>query len=94
MIRVDDRFVPDPLRQESEAELASRKDKETFVDYEFKVYKGSFSNFASNHAFKLMVPGVGTVHGFAARPNLEIPEVKAGFEGALDQTVQWFKKTL
>jgi len=41
-----------------------------------------------------MVPGVGTVHGFAARPNLEIPEVKAGFEGALDQTVQWFKKTL
>jgi len=47
MIRVDDRFVPDPLRQESEAELASRKDKETFVDYEFKVYKGSFSNFTS-----------------------------------------------
>ncbi|KAA1469968.1 dienelactone hydrolase endo-1-3,1,4-beta-D-glucanase [Dentipellis sp. KUC8613] len=36
----------------------------------------------------------GTAHGFAARPNLEVPEVKAGFEGALEQTVNWFKKTL
>ncbi|TFK52532.1 dienelactone hydrolase endo-1,3,1,4-beta-D-glucanase [Heliocybe sulcata] len=36
----------------------------------------------------------GTVHGFAARPHLADPEVKAGFEGALDQTVAWFEKTL
>ncbi|KIK69560.1 hypothetical protein GYMLUDRAFT_33933 [Collybiopsis luxurians FD-317 M1] len=36
----------------------------------------------------------GTVHGFAARPNLEYPEVMAGFEGAFEQTVQWFEKTL
>ena len=28
------------------------------------------------------------------RPNLEVPEVKAGYEGALEQTVTWFKKTL
>jgi len=36
----------------------------------------------------------GTAHGFALRPNLDVPEVKAGYEGALDQTVAWFKKTL
>ncbi|KAI5896799.1 alpha/beta-hydrolase [Schizophyllum commune H4-8] len=36
----------------------------------------------------------GTAHGFAARPNLAYPEVKAGFEGAFEQAVQWFKKTL
>lgn len=36
----------------------------------------------------------GTAHGFAVRPNLEVPEVKAGYEGGLDQTVAWFKKTL
>jgi len=36
----------------------------------------------------------GTAHGFAVRPNLKVPEVKAGYEGALDQTVAWFKKTL
>jgi dienelactone hydrolase len=36
----------------------------------------------------------GTAHGFAVRPNLDVPEVKAGYEGALDQTIAWFKKTL
>lgn len=36
----------------------------------------------------------GTAQGFAMRPNLKVPEVKAGYEGALDQTVAWFKKTL
>lgn len=36
----------------------------------------------------------GTAHGFAVRPNLEVPEVKAGYEGGLEQTVAWFKKTL
>ncbi|KAJ8087725.1 hypothetical protein PM082_006562 [Marasmius tenuissimus] len=36
----------------------------------------------------------GTTHGFACRPNMEYPEVKEGFEGAMDQTVEWFKKTL
>ncbi|KDQ62408.1 hypothetical protein JAAARDRAFT_30314 [Jaapia argillacea MUCL 33604] len=36
----------------------------------------------------------GTVHGFAARPNLEIPEVKESFERAFEQTVAWFDKTL
>ncbi|KAH9179171.1 dienelactone hydrolase endo-1-3,1,4-beta-D-glucanase [Lactarius sanguifluus] len=36
----------------------------------------------------------GTAHGFAVRPNLQVPEVKAGYEGGLEQTVTWFKKTL
>lgn len=35
-----------------------------------------------------------TAHGFAARPDLELPEVKTAFAGALVQTVDWFKKTL
>ncbi|KZS93566.1 dienelactone hydrolase endo-1,3,1,4-beta-D-glucanase [Sistotremastrum niveocremeum HHB9708] len=36
----------------------------------------------------------GTTHGFAARPNLGIPTVKAAFEEACQQTVDWFQKTL
>lgn len=37
---------------------------------------------------------VGTCHGFAARPNLSDPEIKAGFEGAFEQGVAWFQKHL
>jgi carboxymethylenebutenolidase len=37
----DDAFFPDKLRDQSEAALAGRKDKPNFVEYEFKVYKGS-----------------------------------------------------
>jgi len=36
----------------------------------------------------------GTAHGFAVRPNLSVPQVKAGYEGGLEQTIAWFKKTL
>ncbi|THH08892.1 hypothetical protein EW145_g2391 [Phellinidium pouzarii] len=36
----------------------------------------------------------GTVHGFAVRPELSIPEAKEGFEKSFEATVQWFKKTL
>ncbi|PPQ81617.1 hypothetical protein CVT25_013592 [Psilocybe cyanescens] len=36
----------------------------------------------------------GTAHGFAARPNLNLPEVKDAYEQAFEQTVEWFKKTL
>ncbi|PPQ72819.1 hypothetical protein CVT24_012895 [Panaeolus cyanescens] len=36
----------------------------------------------------------GTTHGFASRPNLENPEVKVAFEGACNQIVNWFSKTL
>lgn len=37
---------------------------------------------------------IGTAHGFAARPNLDLPEIKEAFELAFEQTVQWFQKTL
>jgi len=33
----------------------------------------------------------GTVHGFAIRPNLGIPEVKQAFEEAFEQAVGWLK---
>ncbi|KAF9457747.1 dienelactone hydrolase endo-1,3,1,4-beta-D-glucanase [Collybia nuda] len=36
----------------------------------------------------------GTAHGFAARPNLALPEVKEAHEKAFEQTVEWFQKTL
>jgi carboxymethylenebutenolidase len=35
-----------------------------------------------------------TVHGFAARPNLEIEDVRKGFEGALAQTCRFLSKYL
>ncbi|KAF4623970.1 hypothetical protein D9613_002402 [Agrocybe pediades] len=63
------------MRDKCEAEFASRKGKENFVDYEFKIWKG-------------------TQHGFASRPNMSIPEIKEAFEGAFEQTVGWFNKTL
>jgi len=34
----------------------------------------------------------GTTHGFACRPNGQIPEIKEAFEKSLEQTVSWFKK--
>ncbi|KAF5369528.1 hypothetical protein D9758_002663 [Tetrapyrgos nigripes] len=67
-------FSPE-VRANAEKCLKAREEKDNFVDYEFKEYKG-------------------TVHGFAARPNLEIPEVKEGFEQAFEQTVNWFDKTM
>ncbi|KAL5524423.1 hypothetical protein ACEPAF_9563 [Sanghuangporus sanghuang] len=36
----------------------------------------------------------GTVHGFAVRPNLDIPESKEGFEKTFEASLSWFKKTL
>jgi len=36
----------------------------------------------------------GTVHGYAARPNLALPVIKEAFEKTTTQTVQWFKKWL
>ena len=37
----EDMFFSDSLRAQSEAELAGRKDKLNFVEYEFKEYKGA-----------------------------------------------------
>ena len=62
------------------------------MDYEFKVYPGKLScGFLRVMLIHILQ---GTAHGFAARPNLAYPEVKAGYEGAFEQAVQWFKKTL
>jgi len=36
----------------------------------------------------------GTVHGFALRPNLSIPEVKSAFQDAVVQAADWFKAHL
>ncbi|KAG8894409.1 hypothetical protein FRC01_012990 [Tulasnella sp. 417] len=36
----------------------------------------------------------GTRHGFAARPNLGIPHIKQAYEDAVDEGVEWFRKTL
>lgn len=79
------------LRLRAEAEFEGRKGKDNFVEYEFKDYKGIYhlASFVPTSFFL-----AGTTHGFAARPNLSYPEVKAGFEGAFEQTVNWFKKTL
>ncbi|THV05298.1 alpha/beta-hydrolase [Dendrothele bispora CBS 962.96] len=36
----------------------------------------------------------GTTHGFACRPDLEIPEVKEGFEKSFEDTIEWFNKII
>ena len=36
----------------------------------------------------------GTVHGFAARPNLGLPDIKAAFEQSFKQPYEWFLETL
>ncbi|KAG8930106.1 hypothetical protein FRC01_003251 [Tulasnella sp. 417] len=36
----------------------------------------------------------GTTHGFSVRPNLDIPQLKQAYEGALQQTTKWFQETL
>lgn len=43
-LNTDDTFFPTALRDKSEAEFLSRKDKENFVEYEFKEYKGSLNS--------------------------------------------------
>lgn len=88
-------FTPD-IRSEAEAVFAARKDKPEYVDYEFVDYKGSSSN-SRTFTFGCIDTNsltIGTVHGFAARPNLSMPDVKEAYEGALEQTAAWFKKTL
>ncbi len=85
------------LRLQAEAEFSGRTGKDNFVDYEFKEYKGTPSLlYLVSYTFSDLNDSctIGTVHGFAARPNLDYPEVKEGFEGALRQTVEWFRKTL
>lgn len=64
------------------------------VEYEFKIWNGKSSPLLHRGSPHPIFLCTGTAHGFAVRPNLDLPEVKAGYEGGLDQTVTWFKKTL
>ena len=87
------------VRANTEAIFAARKDKSDFVDYEFHDYKGTELGFNRIYNIFRLTDTLcflrkGTVHGFAARPNLGIPEVKEAFENAFSTTVQWFKKYL
>ncbi|KAI9443153.1 dienelactone hydrolase endo-1-3,1,4-beta-D-glucanase [Lactarius indigo] len=71
-----------------------QEEKPDPVDYEFKIWNGKsfvLAHQGSPHSVRLCT---GTAHGFAVRPNLQVPEVKAGYEGGLEQAVAWFKKTL
>lgn len=86
-------FTP-KLRAESEAVLAARSEKSDRIDYEFRDYKGSLPIMVHQVMQHTYIPLPGTVHGFATRPNLSIPLVVEGYEGALKQTAQWFEKTL
>jgi carboxymethylenebutenolidase len=89
----DDFSFNKTLRMQVEAAFAERKGTDQFVDYEFKDYKGrSFVTVTCSRVFKHVI--LGTAHGFAARPNLSIAEVKEAYEQAFDQTVEWFEKTL
>ena len=89
----DDVFFPEPKRNKAEAVFAARKDTDQFVDYEFKVYKGAPSLALVILELSEMLI-IGTAHGFASRPNLDLPEIKAAHEQALEQTIAWFQKTL
>jgi carboxymethylenebutenolidase len=94
MVSEDNNFKP-ALRNDAEAIFAARKDKPDFIAYEFKDWKGTsreLSPLSCAHGYDITC--TGTAHGFAIRPNQSVPEVKAGYDGALEQTVTWFKKTL
>jgi len=71
----EDMSFPKKKREDVEALFAARKGANSYVEYEFKDYKG-------------------TTHGWAARPNLKIPEIEEAFEAAMQQTLSWFSRTL
>ncbi|KAF8501050.1 dienelactone hydrolase endo-1-3,1,4-beta-D-glucanase [Russula emetica] len=72
------------------------EDDHSFKDKDVKTAEGIFKEQEEkpDHVDYEFQVYKGTAHGFAVRPNLEVPEVKAGYEAALDRTVAWFKKTL
>ncbi len=92
----EDHSFKDKDVETAKAIFKEQEEKPNHVEYEFRIWKGK--NFLSGdwsvsdsvcRRFQS-----GTAHGFAVRPNLTVPEVKAGYEGGLEQTVAWFKKTL
>ena len=89
----DDMIWTESARNKTEAVFAARKDTDNFVDYEFKVYKGAQS-LALGISGLPEILIIGTAHGFASRPNLDLPEIKTAHKQALEQTIAWFQKTL
>ncbi|KAJ7600999.1 dienelactone hydrolase endo-1,3,1,4-beta-D-glucanase [Mycena floridula] len=73
----------------AEEDMGFSKEKRLQCEAEFESRKGK-ENFVEYE----FTDYKGTTHGFAARPNLSYPEVKIAFEGAFEQSVNWFKKTL
>jgi len=75
---------------------ALAEDDHGFKDKDVKTAEGIFKEQEEkpDHVDYEFQVYKGTAHGFAVRPNMDVPEVKAGYEGALDQTIAWFKKTL
>jgi carboxymethylenebutenolidase len=80
----------------AKAIFKEQEGKPNHVEYEFRTWKGKVFVLVARASARLIqsVNALGTAHGFAVRPNLTVPEVKAGYEGGLEQTVAWFKKTL
>jgi carboxymethylenebutenolidase len=91
----DDMAFSNQLQRDAEMAFSERKYQPNFVEYEFHEYKGlPHCNRIPRLDIVLKQCLTGTTHGFAARPNLSIPDVKAGFEGAFKSTVNWFNKHL
>jgi len=78
------------------ASWALAEEDHGFKDKDVKAAEGIFKEQEEkpDHVDYEFTVYKGTAHGFAVRPNMSVPEVKAGYEGAFDQTVAWFKKTL
>lgn len=95
LTNAEDMSFKDKHVKNAEAVFKEQEEKPDHVDYEFRVWKGKFFFLmTSARLIQSVHLCIGTAHGFAVRPNMEVPEVKAGYEGGLEQTVAWFKKTL
>ena len=64
---------------------------------EFKTYPGT-THGEMAHPYNYLLQsqiadlyfGLVLFEGFAARPNMAIPEIREAFNGAIDQVVNWF----
>lgn len=91
----EDQWFGEKLQRQTEAEFAQRKDE---LRFELKQYEGTapclcraVSMIAQSFDYNL---ATGTVHGFAARPNMANATIKKAFADALEQAAAWFGSTL
>jgi hypothetical protein len=84
-------MFPLPYALECEALLKQLREASSGPEFEFREYKGKISR---SDLVKSLSFFAGVVHGFASRPNLTIDSHKKGFDGAFEQTIKWFEKTL